>query len=125
MKRKIFKLAALMLAVLMMTCIFASCGKKLSGSYQADLTLLGQGINATYDFSGSKVEATRKITFLGKVNADTVKGTYEIVENADGSMEITFDFDEDHDVFKDGTYTFSEGEGFIKIAGVTYSELER
>ncbi len=125
MKKTTFKLAAVMLAMLMMTCIFASCGKKLAGSYQSDATFLGQGMNVIYTFKGSKFEATNKITFLGKVTSDAVTGTYEIVENADGSMEITLDFDEETGVFEDGTYTFSEGEGFIKIAGVTYSQLER
>ena len=125
MKKTVIKIASVMIALLMMACVFASCAKKLSGSYQAGLSLLGQGADVTYTFSGSKVEATQKLTILGSVKSNTVSGTYEITENADGSMEITFDFEEESDIFKDGTYTFSEGEGYVKIAGVTYSELER
>ncbi len=125
MKKRIIKLAAVMLAVLMMTCMFASCAKKLSGSYQSDASFLGQGMNVTYTFSGSKFEATNKITFLGQVTSDEVSGTYEILEYDDGSMEIKLDFEEETSTFHDGTYTFEQGEDYIKIAGIKYNKLEK
>ena len=125
MKKTMTKLAAFVLAMLMMTCIFASCAKTLSGSYEAELSLLGQGVNVTYTFSGSKVTVTSKVTILGTVNTEEIKGTYEIAENADGSLEITFDFEEETATFRDGTYTFSEEEGAIKIAGVPYNKVEK
>ena len=125
MKKTMIKLAAFMLAMLMMTCIFASCAKTLSGSYEAELSLLGQGVNVTYTFSGSKVTVTSKVTILGTVNTEEIKGTYEIAETADGSLEITFDFEEETATLRDGTYTFSEEEGAIKIAGVPYNKVEK
>ncbi len=125
MKKTMTKLAAFVLAMLMMTCIFASCAKTLSGSYEAELSLLGQGVNVTYTFSGSKVTVTSKVTILGTVNTEEIKGTYEIAENADGSLEITFDFEEETATFRDGTYTFSEEENSIKIAGVPYNKVEK
>jgi hypothetical protein len=125
MKKTMTKLAAFVLAMLMMTCIFASCAKTLSGSYEAELSLLGQGVNVTYTFSGSKVTVTSKVTILGTVNTEEIKGTYEIAENADGSLEITFDFEEETATLRDGTYTFSEEENSIKIAGVPYNKVEK
>ena len=122
---KIFKLAALMLAAIMMMGMFASCAKKLSGSYEADITLLGQGMTVTYTFSGSKFKAENTISVLGQEKTNSVSGTYEIIEFDDGSMEIKLDFAEETAEFKDGTYSFSEGEGFIKIAGIRYSNLEK
>ena len=125
MKKTMTKLAAFVLAMLMMTCIFASCAKTLSGSYEAELSLLGQGVNVTYTFAGSKVTVTSKVTILGTVNTEEIKGTYEITENADGSLEITFDFEEETATLRDGTYTFSEEENSIKIAGVPYNKVEK
>ena len=122
MKKTMTKLAAFVLAMLMMTCIFASCAKTLSGSYEAELSLLGQGVNVTYTFSGSKVTVTSKVTILGTVNTEEIKGTYEIAENSDGSMEITLDFEEETATLKDGTYTFDQGEDYIKIGIVKYNK---
>ncbi len=125
MKKTVIKLAAIMLAVVMMSCMFASCAKKLSGSYGADASLFGQGVDVTYTFSGSKVTVTSKVTLLGQVDTKEIKGTYEIAENADGSMEITLDFEEETATLRDGTYTFDQGEDYIKIAGVKYSKLDK
>ena len=125
MKKTIMKLAAVMLALVMMSCMLASCAKKLSGSYQSDASFLGQGLNVIYTFKGSKLEATNKITLFGTVTSDAVTGTYEIVENADGSMEITLDFEEETATFRDGTYTFDQGEDYIKIAGIKYGKLDK
>ena len=125
MKKTVFKLAAIMLAVVMMSCMFASCAKTISGSYQTDATFLGQGMNVTYTFSGGKFEATSKVTLLGTVNSETVNGTYEIIEFDDGSMEIKLDFEEESAAFHNGTYTFDQGEDYIKIAGIKYSKLDK
>ena len=125
MKQRIFKLAALMLAVVMMAGILVACGKTVSGSYEADLTILGQGMNVTYTFKGNKVEAVSKVTLLGNVKNTETSGTYEINENADGTMEITFDFEEESTAFKDGTYTFVQGEDYIKIGAFKYKIVEK
>ena len=122
MKRTFVKALALTLIVVMMLCTFAGCGKKVeAGSYSGELEMLGQSWKVTYTFKGNKVEAENKITFLGKVNTVTSTGTYELVENDDGTMEITFEFEKESDTFKNGTVTFEQGEDYIKLAGVQYN----
>ena len=125
MKKTLFKLSAFILAAIMMTSMFTSCAMVLSGSYKSDASFLGQGLNVTYTFKGLKFTATNKITIFGVVTSDEVTGTYEIVKCADGSYEIELDFDEETATFRDGTYTFEDGDGYIKIAGVKYNRVEK
>lgn len=125
MKKTVRKMLTLALVAMMLLGSFAGCGKSLSGSYEAELKVFGQSWKVTYNFSGKKVEAESKVTLLGNVEANTYKGTYEIVENEDGSMEITFDFEEESDLFKDGTFTFTEAEDYIKIAGSQYNKVDK
>ena len=125
MKKTFLKLAAFMLAAVMMSCMFVSCAKKISGTYEADITLLGQGMTVTYTFSGSKFEATNEISILGQGKTNSVSGTYEIIEYDDGSMEIKLDFEEETTEFQNGTYSFEDGESYIKIGGVKYTKIEK
>ena len=67
MKKTVIKIAAAMIALLMMACVFASCAKKLSGSYQAGLSLLGQGADVTYTFS--HMEEDKEVTSTFEVPA--------------------------------------------------------
>lgn len=124
MKRNVMKLLALTLIVAMMLCTFAGCGKKVpSGTYEAEIKILGQSYKVSYAFKGNKVTAETKLTLLGQVKEKSVSGTYEIAENSDGTMEITFEFDEETDVLKNGTVTYEEGEDFIKLAGIQYKKV--
>ncbi len=123
MKKTFVRVLALSLITVMVLCAFASCSKKLSGSYESELSILGQTWSVTYDFKGDKVTVTSKTTVLGTVNTNTAEGTYEIIENDDGTMEITLTFEKDDDTATSGTYTFEEGEGYIKIGGKQYNEL--
>ena len=125
MKKSFVKVLALALVAVMLVSSLVSCGKKLSGSYEAELELFGQKWNVTYTFSGSDVEAVSKVTVLGTVKSTPASGTYEIVENSDGTMEITFDFETETDLFKDGTFTFAEGEDYIKIGTSQYQKVEK
>lgn len=121
-------ISTLLVCVLLVGCVFslAACGKKVeSGSYEAELEVLGQSWNVTYTFKGSKVEAVNKITFLGNITTETAEGKYEIVENDDGTMEITFEFDEENDSFENKTVTYKEGEGYIELGGVRYNKVEK
>ena len=122
MKKTILKAITLLLATITLVCALTSCAKRISGSYSAELEILSQSWEVTYTFKGSKVEAVSKTTFLGTITTNECNGKYEIVENEDGTFEITFDFEEENDLFKDGTYTFEEGENFIKIGGSTYTK---
>lgn len=123
MKKTLVRILALAFIAAMMLGAMSSCAKKISGSYEGELELFGQGWRVTYTFSGSKVEAVSKFTLLGQVTTKETEGTYEITENSDGTMEITFDFEEETDLFKDGTYTFTEAEDHVKIGGIKYEKL--
>lgn len=125
MKKTSAKLFALILASVMLVCVLASCGKKVTaGSYTAEIEILGQSAGVTYTFKGNKIEAESKVEILGFENSKTAEGTYEIVKDDDGDMEIKIDFEDETDIFKDGTYSFSEGDDYIKIAGVKYEKDE-
>lgn len=103
-------LASIMAIIL---CLgLASCAKKLSGTYSAEV--LGSG--AEYKFSGSKV--TISIKALGASVAE-VEGKYSI----DGD-KITFEFEsEDEEVKKySGTFDFKEEDDSIKIGVITYKK---
>ena len=122
MKKTFVKALALTLTAVILVCTLVSCGKTVSGTYGSEIEFLGQKWEVTYKFSGKNVEAESKATVLGQVNSKTAKGTYEISENDDGTLEITFDFEEETDIFKNKTLTFSEGEDYIKLAGIEYKK---
>ncbi len=112
--KKSIRVLALVMALTMVLFVFASCGKKLSGKYSAEV--LGSG--ATYEFKGSKVTITVKL--LGSSVFDA-EGTYKI----DGD-EITFTFesdDEEADEYN-GTFDFEEKEDSIKIGVIEYKKVD-
>ena len=106
-------LSALLACALLVGCLFtlASCGG-VSGSYTAEVEILGQGGSTTYDFHGSKVDIIIKTTILGSVNTETSTASYKI----DGD-EITITEGENS-----ATFTFEKGDGYIKIAGIQYNK---
>ena len=108
----------LMCAVLVVVMVLslAACGKTLKGTYEAELDVFLAKTSVTCEFSGSKVTVTQKAsTILGNVESETFEGKYEIAENDDGSLEITFEFEEDGSLFGNNTYTLVEGEDYIRI----------
>ena len=114
-------LCAVLVVVLVLS--LAACGKTLKGTYEAEIDALVLKYTASYTFSGNKVTAIKKTTtILGTVDTVTLEGKYEIAENSDGSMEITLNFETADDEIKSGTYTFEEGENYIKIAGIQYNK---
>ena len=120
--KKTIKLVSWLLVVATLCLAFASCGKRLSGSYEAEAEVLGQSASVTYTFSGKKVSVEAKTVLLGTVNSEVYEGTYEITEDKDGKMEITLTFETEGDSVKSGTFTFEEGEDFIKIGGIKYTK---
>lgn len=112
--KKTIKVAALMLVIVMAVFAFASCGKKLSGTYKDALTG-----NVTYEFSGNKYTQTTD-NFFG--DDTVVEGKYEIDEDAG---TITFKYEADGEE-KTRTEDFVEGtEGdveYIKIGGFKYNK---
>ena len=120
MKNTFKKILVVALAALMILSL-ASCGKKLSGTYTADL--LGTGTKMVFD--GKNV--TVSVTLLGQDLA-SVEGTYKIK-----GEEITFDFsneDVDEDLNEvlealSGTLSFEDGDGYVKIGGTKYTKEEK
>ena len=117
------KIASIVLLVCMLALGFASCAKKLSGTYTAELDIGVVKFTADYAFSGSKVTVT-KVTnpIIGESKTYTIEGTYEIIENADDTMDIKFTFETEDDDIKSGTFDFEEGEDFIKIGLAKYTK---
>lgn len=122
MKKSIRILALIMVLALGMVML-ASCAKTISGTYEGEVDAVILKYTATYEFSGSKVTITKKTTtLLGTVDSVTFDGSYEIAENDDGTMEITFTLDNEDEQIKSGTYTFEEGEDYIKIGLFKYTK---
>ena len=111
--KKSVRILAVVMAVLMVTLVLASCGKTLSGTYSAEA--LGTGV--TLEFSGKKVTMTNKV--LGTQVGDPVEGTYKIEDN---KITITVET-EDKDIGAlNGTFDFEEGEDYIKIGIIKYTK---
>ena len=117
--KKLVKVLALAIVVAMACLALASCGG-LSGKYEA--TAWGTGTEL--EFKGSKVYMTFK--FIG-MSSDPVEGKYKI-----SGDKITFDFTNDdysdnvNDMLEnfDGELSFEKGDGYVKIAGVTYKAVK-
>ena len=126
MKKTLVRVLTLTLVAVMLVTMLASCGKKLSGSYEAEFDILVAKYTATYTFSGSKVDITKKTTtLLGTSNTVELTGEYEITETDDGKMEITITLESEDDDIKSGTFAFEEGEDYIKIGIVQYNKVEK
>lgn len=122
--KKFTKLIAIALVLATLVCVFASCGKKISGKYSGELNLGVASYKVTYNFSGSKVTVTKTSSnIITGSSTETAEGKYEIAES-DNGMEITFTFETENDVAQSATYTFEEGEGYIKINGIKYNVVE-
>lgn len=121
--KKTVRILAVVMAVLMVTLVLASCGKTLKGAYSAEVDVVVLKYTATYEFSGKNVTVTKVVNpLIGDSKTSTIEGTYEIIENDDGSMDIKFEFKTDDDHIKSGTFDFEEGEDYIKIGIVKYTK---
>lgn len=95
---------AIILVTSMLVLTLASCGAKLSGTYEADAF----GTGTKYTFNGDKVKMT--VTVVGMVAAE-LEGTYEL---GDGTITLTFS-GENAEQYS-GTFEFSmdeEGESIM------------
>ncbi len=111
--KKSVRILAVVMAVLMVTLVLASCGKTISGTYSAEIA----GTGNTLEFSGKKVTITYK--FLGKQVGDAVEGTYKIEDN---KITITIETEDKEIGALDGTFDFEEGEDYIKIGIIKYTK---
>ena len=103
--KKSVRILAVVMALLMVTFVFASCGKTLKGTYSAEV--FGTGVEMT--FKGKDVTITLKAVGM-EVGSST--GTYKI---ADDKITLTFESDNDKVSAYNGTFDFEEGEDCIKI----------
>ena len=83
------KILALVMALLLVGCVFASCGNTLSGTYSAESggSLASGKISLT--FSGKNVTITTVTGIVGFTSTNEIECTYEIAEAADGTETIT------------------------------------
>lgn len=120
MKKSVLKVVALLMIAIVACTALVSCGKKLSGTYEANVVVA----EVSYKFSGSKVTLT-----VDPIIGDDVviEGKYEIDEEA-GEIKFTFDSEEEEAETYGGTQDFSEGEEdgkeYIKIGLVKYEKAD-
>ena len=120
--KKSVRILAVVMVLLMVTLVFASCGKTLSGTYETEVNVLLKKYTVTYEFKGSKLTVTQREVgaISGKVETNTYEGTYEIVEHDNGTMDIVIDIDGGNELIKDGTYVFAETEDYITIGSTKF-----
>ena len=114
--KKTIKITALMIVIVMAVFAFASCAKKLSGTYEVDGGILG---TTTYEFDGKKYTKTYD-PIAGDNQVE--EGKYEIDEDA-GEITFTYEVDGEEQTrtedFVEGTDGDSE---YIKIGGIQYTK---
>ena len=116
--KKILSLV-LALAVLFTMCLaFASCGKKLSGTY-VNKNLLN---DLTYEFKGNKVIVTDTVTIGGSTFDFSYSGKYKIAEDDKGNLNITFIFEDSDAERFNKTCTLEETDEGIKLNGLVYTK---
>ena len=119
--KKSIRIVAMLMVVLTLCMSLASCAKKLSGEYSADV--FGTGTTMTFDGSDIKIAIT--VTLLGEVAS--LDATYEIKDD-----KISFDIADEEEVTNDlakkviesleEPVAFEEGEDYIKIGDVKYEK---
>lgn len=118
--KKTVRIFAVAIVAIMLCLSLTSCfGTKLSGEYESKVDVGIAEYQVVYEFKGSKVTVTEKSTVIGNVKKNTYEGTYKI-EGKDDEMEITFDFEDEGAVAKDGTKTLKIEDDYIVIGGQTY-----
>jgi len=122
--KKIFAgLFSALLIVMMLAVSLSSCQKRLSGSYRHEVSVPEQTWRVTYTFSGDKVDALGELIIGDKVTTYEANGTYEITDDETGKLYIVFDFETENSIFRDATYDFEEGEGYVVIIASKYTKI--
>ena len=132
--KKIVSLALVCIMLLGSVLALSSCGKIVTGKYEADITAIGTGVVITYEFSGlNKVTVTSKAKVIGFSSEPVViTGTYKIAEDEDGNSTITFDYDDDKEAEgaeKEGVAVpFGTGDDdgvkYVRIGGVKFKQVK-
>ena len=118
-------LSALLVCVLLVGCVLsmASCAKRLSGKYSADV--FGAGTTMTFDGKDVKIAIT--VPLVGEVAS--LDATYEIKDG-----KISFDIADEEEVTNavakkviaslETPVDFEEGDNYIKIGGAKYEKVD-
>jgi len=111
-------ISTLLVCALLVGCMLTlvACGNILNGTYSDKTEFMGQSVETSYTFKGKNVTIEVKTVLGGKVESESIEGTYKI----DGD-EITFTLEEDGET-KTETFTFEKGDDYIKIAGIKYTK---
>ncbi len=114
--KKTVRILAVVMALLAVTLVFASCGTTISGTYSNEVELLGIASGTTFEFKGSKVSMTIKVAGM---SGDPIEGTYKIKDD-----KITFTFEGDSEDAKkwNQEVSFEKTDDGIKIGGVEYKK---
>jgi hypothetical protein len=101
--------------------VFASCGKKLSGTYSAEIFRTGTSMT----FDGKNVKIAINVTILGEVAS--MDATYKIKDD-----KITFEIANEEEVTNElakkviaaleEPADFEEGDDYIKIGETKYTK---
>ncbi len=106
--RKMLKVTAAALALLLLTLSLASCGTTLSGTYESSSG------NVTLEFKGDKVICTQPANLLLSLltkETETFTGTYKIEDNV-----ITFTFEKEGCTVA-GEHKIEMGTDYFKLDG--------
>ena len=119
-----FFLASVIVVGMMLSLV--SCGNNLSGEYKGEVNVLVASYEVIYKFSGKKVEVSRQVkSVLGNAEPVVINGTYEINEDEEGKLTISFEYEgEEDEVVKGGTYNFEKGEDYIRIGIAKYTKVD-
>ena len=114
-------ISTILVCVLLLGCVFtlASCGKKLSGTYEATQEIYGQSVKVSYTFKGDKFTAEMSATVMGVTTSEKFEGTYEIKDD-----KITITYEEDGETIST-TSTFEKGKDFIKVDGIQLDQVKK
>jgi hypothetical protein len=126
MTKKITRVVALALVIAMACLALASCAKTLSGTYSAEGSLFGLASGKySYTFSGSKVTVTVTTSnILTGSNTEEYTGTYEITEATDGTLSITFEFENNKTLSQTQSFAEDKDAGTITIGGQTFTKAK-
>lgn len=121
--KKTTKIVAVVLVSVMLCAILASCGKTLSGKYEASVEVAGVDLGgASYEFKGSKVTVSYKVlgavkSFEGKysIDGDKITFTFEDKDNVDSKYSGTHAFEQGKD---------DDGTQYIKVGAVKYKKAK-
>ena len=115
--------SAALACALLIGCLFTlvSCGKTISGKYEADWAL----VEVTYDFKSSGKVTVGIEPFIG--DSFSFDGSYTFNEEGD-QITITLDSDNEEAEKYSGTLSYSEGEEdgekYIKLSGLKYKLVD-